>query len=233
MSQFENITFYKFNIDYGEINHMAEQLKIFIADDHLLIREGLKKLLVYETDLKIVGEADNPNDTLDYINNNEVDILILDINLPGKSGLDILKQLKMFKPELHVLILSMYPEEQFAERTLKAGASGYLTKESAPDELINAIRRVARGGKYISHQLAEKLIFKKDAEYELPHQSLSDREFQVLKLMARGKSQVDISSELNLSTSTINTYRSRILEKLGLKTNAELIHYALQNKLID
>lgn len=212
---------------------MADQLKIFIADDHLLIREGLKKLLVYETDLKIVGEADNPDDTLDYISNNEVDILILDINLPGKSGLDILKQLKMFKPGLHVLILSMYPEEQFAERTLKAGASGYLTKESAPDELINAIRRVAKGGKYISHQLAEKLIFKKDAEYELPHQALSDREFQVLKLMARGKSQVDISSELNLSTSTINTYRSRILEKLGLKTNAELIHYALQNKLID
>lgn len=212
---------------------MADQLKIFIADDHLLIREGLKKLLAYETDLKIVGEADNPDDTLDYISNNEVDILILDINLPGKSGLDILKQLKMFKPGLHVLILSMYPEEQFAERTLKAGASGYLTKESAPDELINAIRRVAKGGKYISHQLAEKLIFKKDAEYELPHQALSDREFQVLKLMARGKSQVDISSELNLSTSTINTYRSRILEKLGLKTNAELIHYALQNKLID
>lgn len=212
---------------------MTTQLKIFIADDHLLIREGLKKLLQYESDLKIVGESDNPQDTIKYVTENDVDILILDINLPGQSGLDILKQLKTFKPDLHVLMLSMYPEEQFAERTLKAGASGYLTKEAATEELINAIHKVAKGGKYISHQLAEKLIFKKDSEYMLPHEALSDREFQVLKLMASGKSQVDIAAELNLSTSTINTYRSRILEKLGLKTNAELIHYALQNKLLD
>lgn len=212
---------------------MTNQLKIFIADDHLLIREGLKKLLHYEADLKIVGESDNPDDTIKFVTENDVDILILDINLPGKSGLDILKQLKMFKPDLHVLILSMYPEEQFAERTLKAGASGYLTKETATDDLIKAIRKVAKGGKYISSQLAEKLIFKKDTEYEYPHESLSDREFQVLKLMAKGKSQIDIANELNLSTSTINTYRSRILQKLELKTNAELIHYALQNNLID
>lgn len=212
---------------------MTTQLKIFIADDHLLIREGLKKLLQYESDLKIVGESDNPQDTIKYVTENDVDILILDINLPGQSGLDILKQLKTFKPDLHVLMLSMYPEGQFAERTLKAGASGYLTKEAATEELINAIHKVAKGGKYISNQLAEKLIFKKDSEYMLPHEALSDREFQVLKLMASGKSQVDIAAELNLSTSTINTYRSRILEKLGLKTNAELIHYALQNKLLD
>lgn len=212
---------------------MSNQLKIFISDDHILIREGLKKLLQYETDLKIVGEADNPDETIRFITNNNVDILILDINLPGMSGLDILKQLKLFKPELNVLILSMYPEEQFAERTLKAGASGYLTKETATDELIKAIRKVAKGGKYISPQLVEKLIFKKDSEHELPHESLSDREFQVLKLMALGKAQIDIAANLNLSTSTINTYRSRILQKLGLKTNAELIHYALQNKLID
>lgn len=212
---------------------MTNQLKIFIADDHLLIREGLKKLLLYETDLKIVGEADNPDETISFITQNDVDILILDINLPGKSGLDILKQLKMFKPDLHVLILSMYPEEQYAERSLKAGAAGYLTKESATDELINAIRKVAKGGKYISNKLAEKLIFRKNYENELPYESLSDREFQVLKLMAKGKQQVEIANELNLSTSTINTYRSRILEKLGLKTNAELIHYALDNKLVD
>ena len=212
---------------------MTNQLKIFIADDHLLIREGLKKLLLYETDLKIVGEADNPDDTISFITQNDVDILILDINLPGKSGLDTLKQLKLFKPDLHVLILSMYPEEQYAERSLKAGAAGYLTKESATDELINAIRKVAKGGKYISNKLAEKLIFRKNFENELPHESLSDREFQVLKLMAKGKLQVEIANELNLSTSTINTYRSRILEKLGLKTNAELIHYALDNKLVD
>jgi len=212
---------------------MPNQLKIFIADDHLLIREGLKKLLLYEADLNIVGEADNPDDTISFITQNDVDILILDINLPGKSGLDILKQLKMFKPDLHVLILSMYPEEQYAERSLKAGAAGYLTKESATDELINAIRKVAKGGKYISNKLAEKLIFRKNYENELPYESLSDREFQVLKLMAKGKQQVEIANALNLSTSTINTYRSRILEKLGLKTNAELIHYALDNKLVD
>ena len=212
---------------------MTNQLKIFIADDHLLIREGLKKLLLYETDLNIVGEADNPDDTISFITQNDVDILILDINLPGKSGLDTLKQLKMFKPDLHVLILSMYPEEQYAERSLKAGAAGYLTKESATDELINAIRKVAKGGKYISNKLAEKLIFRKNYANELPYESLSDREFQVLKLMAKGKQQVEIANELNLSTSTINTYRSRILEKLGLKTNAELIHYALDNKLVD
>ena len=212
---------------------MTNQLKIFIADDHLLIREGLKKLLLYETDLNIVGEADNPDDTISFITQNDVDILILDINLPGKSGLDTLKQLKMFKPDLHVLILSMYPEDQYAERSLKAGAAGYLTKESATDELINAIRKVAKGGKYISNKLAEKLIFRKNYENELPYESLSDREFQVLKLMAKGKQQVEIANELNLSTSTINTYRSRILEKLGLKTNAELIHYALDNKLVD
>lgn len=212
---------------------MKNPLKIFIADDHILIREGLKKLLVYETDLKIVGEADNPEDTVSYIMNNDVDILILDINMPGKSGLDILKQLKTFKPNLHVLILSMYPEDQFAERTIKAGASGYLTKEAATDELIKAIRKVARGGNYISNHLAEKLIFKKESQSKFSHESLSDREFQVLKLMAIGKSQVDIAGELNLSTSTVNTYRSRVLDKLGLKSNAELIHYALEHKLID
>lgn len=212
---------------------MMQQLKIFIADDHLLIREGLKKLLQYEQDLKVVGESDSPEETISFVLENEVDILILDLNLPGKSGLDILKHVKLVKPELHVLILSMYPEDQFAERTLKAGASGYLTKESATDEMIKAIRKVAKGGKYISQKLAEKLIFRKESDNELPHETLSDREFQVLKLMAKGKSQVDISGELNLSTSTVNTYRGRILQKLGLKTNAELIHYALQNKLID
>lgn len=212
---------------------MTNQLKIFIADDHSLIREGLKKLLLYETDLKIVGEADNPDDTVSFIINNEVDIVILDINLPGKSGLEILKPLKMLKPNLHVLILSMYPEDQFAERSIKAGASGYLTKDAAPEELIKAIRKVARGGKYISEHLAEKIIFKKEPGSEFSHESLSDREFQVLKLMAIGKAQVDIAAELNLSTSTVNTYRSRVLEKLGLKSNAELIHYALEHKLID
>lgn len=212
---------------------MENQLKIFIADDHLLIREGLKKLLLFETDLKIVGEADNPNDIISFITQNDVDVLILDINIPGKSGLDILKELKVLKPDLHVLILSMYPEDQFAERSIKAGASGYLTKETATEELITAIRKVAQGGKYISPLITKKIIFKKETKYEQLHESLSDREFQVLKLMARGKSQVNIAAELKLGTSTVNTYRSRILNKLDLKTNADLIHYAIENKLID
>ncbi len=212
---------------------MENQLKIFIADDHLLIREGLKKLLLHETDLKIVGEADNPNDIISFITQNDVDVLILDINIPGKSGLDILKELKILKPDLQVLILSMYPEDQFAERCIKAGALGYLTKETATEELITAIRKVAQGGKYISPLITKKMIFKKETKYEQLHEFLSDREFQVLKLMARGKSQVNIAAELKLSTSTVNTYRSRILKKLGLKTNTELIHYTMENKLID
>ncbi len=208
-------------------------LKVFLADDHLLIREGLKKILAPEKHFTVIGESGDPDEVLDFINNNEIDILILDLNMPGRNGLDVLKQVKNIKPEVKVLILSMYSEEQFGERTIKAGASGYITKESASEELLNALHKIAKGGNYVSPAFAEKLLFKKkNFPEKKPHEILSDREFQIMILLAKGKTQVEISNELALSTSTVNTYRSRILEKLNLKSNAEIIRYAIQNNLI-
>lgn len=210
-----------------------KQLNVFIADDHLLIREGLKKILSGEKEFTVVGESGDPDEVLDFINENEVDILILDLNMPGRSGLDVLKRVKKIKAETKVLILSMYPEDQFGERTIKAGASGYITKESASDELLNALKKIAKGGNYISSAFAERLLYKsKSINEQKPHELLSDRELQIMILLAKGKTQVEISNELALSTSTVNTYRSRILEKLKLKSNAEIIRYALQNNLL-
>jgi two-component system, NarL family, invasion response regulator UvrY len=209
-------------------------MKVFIADDHILIREGLKKILKCESDLDVVGDTGDAFEVAPFIRENEVDVLILDLNLPEKSGLEILKEVKVIKPSLHVLILSMNPEDRFATRTLKAGASGYITKESAPEELIKAIRKVSSGGKYVSQALAEKLAFDLDLSVKKSCQDLlSDREFEILRFIANGKSQTDIASDLSLSPSTVNTYRSRILDKLNLKTNADLIYYALQNKLVE
>lgn len=208
-------------------------LKVFLADDHLLIREGLKKILASEKKFTVIGESGDPDEVLDFINKNEVDILILDLNMPGRSGLDILKHVKNIKPEIKVLILSMYPEDQFGERTIKAGASGYVTKESASEELLNALHKIARGGNYVSPAFAERLLIRKKSFTDnTPHEILSDREFQIMILLAKGKTQVEISNELALSSSTVNTYRSRILEKLNLKSNAEIIRYAIQNNLI-
>jgi len=161
-------------------------------------------------------------------------VVILDISMPGHSGLDILKELKCERPTLPVLVLSMYSEDQFAMRVLKAGASGYLTKDSAPDELVKAIRKVVSGGKYVSPFLAEKLAFEIGMDSsKLPHETLSDREFQVLRMIATGKAVKEIAAELSLSVKTISTYRARLLQKMNLTTNAELIHYAIQNRLID
>ena len=161
------------------------------------------------------------------------DVVILDITMPHMDGLDVLKQLKIEKPKLPVIVLSIHPEDQYALRVLKAGASGYVTKASAPDELINAIRKVHRGGKYISPSIAEKLAFQLDANFEeMPHEALSDREYQVLCMLASGKTVTEIADELALSVKTVSTYRSRILEKMDMKNNAELIHYAVQNKLV-
>ena len=208
-------------------------IKVFIADDHALIREGIKNLLSPLSDIKLVGETANPFEIIEQIRVNKCDVLILDLSMPGKNGLDVLKEIKSIFPETKILIMTMMPEDQFAKRTLKAGASGYLTKESAPDELITAIRRIASGRKYVSQSLAEKLAQDLDDTAEKPIQDLlSDREFQVMKMMASGKSQTDIAIELSISVSTVNTYRSRILKKLNLKTNAELIHFAYQNNLI-
>jgi DNA-binding NarL/FixJ family response regulator len=209
-------------------------ISIFIADDHALIREGFKKILNMEKDIKVIGEGINAFETIRYVEKNDFNVLILDINLPDKNGMEVLKEVKIIKPELHVLILSMHPEDRFAVRAIKAGASGYITKESAPDELVKAIRKDNGGVKYISANIAEKLVFDLQSKSNKPiHEILSDREFQVLRFIASGKSMGDIAIELNLAVTTISTYRSRILEKLNLKTNAELIHYAITNKLLD
>ncbi|HSP89020.1 MAG TPA: response regulator transcription factor [Ignavibacteriaceae bacterium] len=209
-------------------------IKVFITDDHSLIREGLKKILKEEKDISIIGEAANAKDSMSFVLNNELDILILDLNLPDKSGLDLLKELKSFKPELKILILSMHPEERFAMRVLRAGASGYITKESAGEELVKAIRKVCNGGKYVSESLAEILAFEIQGGSEKPiHEVLSDREFQVLQMIAVGKTLAEISDILSLAVTTVSTYRARILDKLNLHSNADLIHYAITNKLLD
>ena len=208
-------------------------INVFIADDHALIREGIKKLLSPFSDIKLVGETADPFEIIELIKKNNCDILILDLSMPGKNGLDLIKEIKTLYPEIKILVMTMMPEDQFAKRTLKIGASGYLTKESAPEELITAIRKIASGRKYISETLAEKLAQDLDETAEKPLQDLlSDREFQVMKMMAAGKSQTEIAGELSIGVSTINTYRSRILEKLNLKSNAELIRFAYQNNLI-
>ncbi len=209
-------------------------IKIFIADDHPLIREGFKKILKEEKDFKVSGEASDAFQVIDAVRTQKFDVLTLDINMPGKNGLDTLKEIKEINPHLNVLVVSMHPEERFALRTLRAGASGYIKKETAADDLVKAIRKVASGGKYISSSLAEKIAFDLDSGLHKPmHELLSDREFQVFHLIATGKAQSEIANELSIGISTVNTYRSRILEKLNLKSNAELIHYAITNKLVD
>lgn len=212
----------------------ATEIKVFLADDHDLIREGLKKILRRETDITIAGEAGEPKGIIEAVQELDIDVLVLDLTFPEKSGLDILKEIKEIKPMLPVLILSMHPEERFATRAMKAGAAGYMTKETASEELLQAIRKVYYNGTYLSSSLKKKMdAGRKKDDDRLPHESLSDREFQVLRLMAAGKTQSDIAGELQLGISTINTYRSRILEKLQLSSTIELIHFAIVNKLID
>jgi two-component system invasion response regulator UvrY len=209
-------------------------INVMIVDDHLIVREGLKQIITESSDIRVVDEASNGTEALAKVKHAKCDVLLLDISMPGRSGLEILKDLKHEAPSLSVLILTMHPEEQYAVRVLKAGASGYLTKESAPDELIEAIRKVSKGGKYISQTLAEKLAF--DLEIDTgrpPHETLSDREFQVLCMIASGKTVTEIADEMVLSVKTISTYRSRILEKMRMKTNAELTYYSIKNQLVD
>jgi two-component system invasion response regulator UvrY len=209
-------------------------IKILIADDHAIVREGLKRIVAETADMVVADEAISGHEVLKKVRNNEYDVVILDISMPGRGGVDILKQLKGQKPDLPILILSMHPEEQYAVRVLKAGAAGYLTKESAPDELITAIKRVSRGRKYVSPSLAEKLAFDLERDTERPyHETLSDREYQVLCMIASGKRVQEIAEELCLSVKTVSTYRSRILEKLKMKNNAELMRYAIKHGLVD
>ena len=207
-------------------------IKILVADDHAIVREGLKQIVRETSDMEVAGEAADGRQVFQMVANDDWDVVLLDIGMPGKSGMDILKELKAEKPALPVLMLSMYPEEQYAVRALKAGASGYLTKESAPDELVAAIRRVAQGGKYITAALAEELAAGLVGEVdEAPAEILSDREYQVMRLLAAGKTVSEIAEELSLSPKTISTYRTRILEKLNLRNTAEIIRYAYEHGL--
>ncbi|MFZ0612902.1 MAG: response regulator transcription factor [Desulfobacterales bacterium] len=209
-------------------------LRIIMADDHPIVRAGLKQIMAEASDLVVAAEAGNGRDLLTLVRREPYDVILLDISMPGMDGLDVLKQLKSELPTIPVIILTVHPEAQYALRVLKAGASGYLTKESVPSELIQAIRKVHRGGKYITPSLAEKIAFALGGEpAKLPHETLSDREFQVLSQIASGRTVTQIADELALSVKTISTYRTRILEKMQLKTNAELTHYAIQNKLVE
>jgi two-component system, NarL family, invasion response regulator UvrY len=209
-------------------------INILIADDHELIREGLKKILKKEADMEVLCEARDANEIFEQVKNKKLNIVLLDISMPGLSGLDVLTELRQNYSKLPVLILSMHPEDRFAVRALKAGAAGYITKDSAVTELVKAIRRVIAGGKYVSVRLAEKLADELGNENAKSlHESLSDREFQVMRLVAAGKKISDIAAELSLSVSTVNTYRARILEKMKMETNVELTRYAIENHLID
>jgi two-component system invasion response regulator UvrY len=193
----------------------------------------LKQILTDAFKRATYGEARNAQEALDLVWKQPWDVVVLDITMPGRSGLDVLREIKKFKPKLPVLVLSMHPENQFAVRVLKSGASGYMTKESAPDELVGAVKKVLAGGRYVSNALAENLAASLSVNQKAPQEKLSDREFQVLRLIASGKMITDIAHELSLSVKTISTYRSRILEKMGMKNNAELMHYAIQHRLVE
>jgi DNA-binding NarL/FixJ family response regulator len=208
-------------------------IRILIADDHAIVRQGLKQIVQDESDIVVADEASTGKEVLSSVRNNEYDVILLDITMPGTNGLDILKTLKLEKPDLPILMLSMHPEEQYAIRCIKAGAAGYLTKESAPEELIAAIRKVKKGGKYISTTLAEKLAIDLEAPAENePHHLLSDREYQVMMLIARGERLRDIANTLFISEKTVSTYRSRILEKMRLNSNSDLTKYAIEHRLV-
>lgn len=209
-------------------------IRILIVDDHAIVRAGLKQIVSENPDMMVAGEASNGQEALNLIRAEVWDVLLLDISIPGRNGLEVLKLVRQECPRLPVLILSIYPEDQYAVRVLRAGASGYLTKESAPDLLVEAIRKVAEGGRYISPSLAEKLAIELDASREKPrHAMLSDREFQIFCAIAMGKTNSEIATELSLSVKTISTYRSRLMVKMDMSKNAEIIHYALKNKLLD
>ena len=209
-------------------------INVLIGDDHSVVRIGLKKILSGVSDIAVVDEAASAIEVLDKVRKNDYSVVVLDIAMPGKSGLDALKEIRSERPKLPVLILSMYPEDQYAIRVLRAGAAGYMTKDSAPEELVSAIRVVAEGRKYVSPTFAEILALNLDVDKEKElHEQLSDREYEVLCMIASGKTIGEIAGILFLSVKTISTYRSRILEKMRLKNNAELTSYAIQNHLVD
>jgi DNA-binding NarL/FixJ family response regulator len=209
-------------------------IKVVVVDDHAVVREGLKRIISENPGMAVTGEAGDGHEALRIIKAEPCDVVLLDITMPNKSGLDVLKELHAESPRLPVLVLSMHSEDQYAVRVLRAGAAGYLTKESAPAKLVQAIRKVVRGGKYVSPTLAEKLVFNLESNSQRqPHEILSDREYQVLCLIASGKTVTQVADELALSVKTISTYRVRLLEKLNMKNNAELTRYAIKEGLVD
>jgi DNA-binding NarL/FixJ family response regulator len=208
-------------------------MRILLADDHAVVRQGLKQILAAEFRNAVFGEASNGQQAIDLVWKEPWDVVVLDITMPGQSGLDVLKAIRKSRPKLPVLMLSMHPEDQFAVRMLKIGASGYMTKESAPAELVGAVKKVLSGGHYVSAALAEKMAsFLAMDVQTTPHERLSDREFLVLRQIGSGKTVTAIAKELSLSVKTISTYRTRILEKMGMLNSAELTHYAIQNNLV-
>lgn len=208
--------------------------KVLIADDHAVVRRGLKQIITEEPDFEIAGEASSGQEVLDLVDANGCDVVVLDITMPDKNGLTVLQEMKVKRPSLPVLILSMHPEDQFAIRALRLGASGYLTKESAPEELIGALKQVLRGGKYVSSTLAEQLVAEIGGDiFSVTPDRLSERELQVLKLIASGRGIAQIAEELKLSVKTVSTYRTRLLLKMKLKTNADLVRYAVQHGITE
>lgn len=208
-------------------------LKVLIADDHAIVRQGLKHILEETSEMGVFGEASTGEEVLDMVQMNEWDVIVLDLKMQGLSGLDVLKKLRLSSPNLPVLILTIYPEDQLAMRLLRAGASGYLTKESAPDDLVTAIKKVVAGGKYVSPSFAEKLVSDLETDYEKPsYEYLSNREYQIMCLIASGKTVKEIAAKLFLSPKTVGTYRTRVLKKMNMKTDVELTHYAIKNSLI-
>ena len=209
-------------------------IKVYIIDDHELMREGLKTVLRKHSDLQIIGDSENSHKFFSEIPKSTIDVVVLDITLKGEDGLDVLRTIKQQYPKVRVLMLSMHPEERFAVRAIRSGASGYVDKQGASDELVDAIRKVARGEKYITPSLAQRLATEVAFDTSKPpHETLTDREFQIMRLFAQGKTSSEIAKELSISTNTVTTHRSKILEKMRVRTTAELVHYALEHHLVD
>ena len=209
-------------------------IRIVIADDHTIVREGLKQLLAAAQDLSVVGEAQDAHEVLERVRGIEFDLLLLDISMPGRSGVELIKQVHAEKPKLRVLVLSMHEEEQYAVRAIKAGAAGYLTKDSASSQLVSAIRKVAAGGAFITESVAQQLALGAMPKSEgPPHSALSDREFQVFRELVSGKAVSEIANELSLSVKTVSTHKAHLLEKMGLANQSELIRYAIRHRLAD
>jgi DNA-binding NarL/FixJ family response regulator len=209
-------------------------IRIVVADDHTIVREGLKQLLAAAGDMEVVGEAQNGHEVVERVRSLEFDLLLLDMSMPGKSGIELIKQVHAEKPKLRILVLSMHEEHQYAVRAIRAGAAGYLTKESASRQLVEAIRKVAAGGAFISAEVAQQLALGAMPDAKGPlHGALSDREFQIFRMIAEGKSVSDIAERLNLSVKTVSTHKANVLQKMNMSTQAELIRYALTHRLVD